>query len=166
LSAYTRFNLDGIDIDWEYPNGTGAGNEKSSNDSANFLKFLKLLRNQLPVEARITAATQDFPFAGKDGQPLSDVSDFAGVLDWILVMNYDVWGCEYTFYIDVLVLWLTRLVEMTLQPRLHLVRTRHFLMDAVTQANLSPVQSRQFDHGQMLAFQQGRFFLGFRHTVM
>lgn len=97
LSAYSRFDLDGIDIDWEYPNGTGAGNEKSPSDSANFLKFLKLLRKQLPVEARITAATQVVPFAGKDGQPLSDVSDFAGVLDWILVMNYDVWGCEYRF---------------------------------------------------------------------
>lgn len=56
--------------------------------------------------------------------------------------------------------------RMTLQPRLHLARMRHFLMDAATQVNRSLMQSQQFDHGRMLAFQQGRLRLGFRHTVM
>lgn len=26
---------------------------------------------------------------------MKDVSAFAKVLDWILIMNYDTWGCEF-----------------------------------------------------------------------
>lgn len=70
------------------------GNIVSSSDSANFLLFLKALRTALPSGAVITAATQVWPFAGPDGNPMSDVSAFAKALDWILIMNYDVWGCE------------------------------------------------------------------------
>ncbi len=32
------------------------------------------------------------PFIGPNGDPLTDVSGFSKVLDWIAVMNYDVWG--------------------------------------------------------------------------
>jgi hypothetical protein len=94
VNAYHTFNLDGIDIDWEYPNQTGAGNEHSPDDTANFLKFLKQLRKKLPSNARITAATQVWPFADKNGAPIASAADFAQVLDWVLIMNYDVWGCE------------------------------------------------------------------------
>lgn len=98
VSAYSRFHLDGIDIDWEYPYSTGAGNENSPDDSANFLKLLKLLREELPADARITVAGPLWPFAGEDGEPMRDMTEFADVLDWILIMNYDVWGCEYISY--------------------------------------------------------------------
>jgi hypothetical protein len=94
VNAYHEFNLDGIDIDWEYPNQAGAGNEYSPDDTANFLKFLKQLRKKLPSNARITAATQVWPFADKNGAPIASAADFAQVLDWVLIMNYDVWGCE------------------------------------------------------------------------
>ncbi|WVO21177.1 uncharacterized protein IAS62_002483 [Cryptococcus decagattii] len=94
---YEQYNLDGIDIDWEYPGTAGAdGNAVSSSDSANFLIFLQELRAALPSEAIITTATQVWPFAGSDGNPMSDVSGFAKVLDWILIMNYDVWGSSST----------------------------------------------------------------------
>ena len=96
LKAYNSYGLDGIDIDWEYPNTQGAGgNAVSSDDAANLLTFLQELRSALPQGALISAATQVWPFAGPDGQPLSDVSAFADVLDWILVMNYDIWGCKF-----------------------------------------------------------------------
>ena len=92
--AYNRFSLDGIDIDWEYPGQQGnAGNGVSSSDTANFLLFLQDLRRVLPPPAKITAATQTVPFAGPDGYPLQDASEFSKVLDWVLLMNYDVWGC-------------------------------------------------------------------------
>jgi len=98
LAIYNEFNLDGIDIDWEYPGHEGdSGNSVASNDSANFLLFLQLLRATLPAPARITAATQTSPFVDSHGQPMEDVSECAKVLDWILLMNYDVWGCEYLF---------------------------------------------------------------------
>lgn len=105
LTVYKAFNLDGIDIDWEYPGRQGEGdNEVNSNDSANFLSFLQLLRYTLPPCAVITAATLTTTFSGPDGQPMSDVSEFSKVLDWILLMNYDVWGgqllclsCQYLY---------------------------------------------------------------------
>ncbi|WWC72077.1 uncharacterized protein I206_106037 [Kwoniella pini CBS 10737] len=93
LAAYNAYNLDGIDIDWEYPGTTGAdGNAISSDDSANFLLFLQELRAALPSGAIITTATQVWPFADSNGNPMSDVSEFAKVIDWILIMNYDIWG--------------------------------------------------------------------------
>lgn len=98
VDAYDRFSLDGIDIDWEYPGQQGdAQNGVSPSDTANYLLFLQLLRGALPPSAKITAATQTVPFAGPDGRPLRDVSEFARVLDWIVLMNYDVWGCAAPF---------------------------------------------------------------------
>lgn len=97
LALYNKFSLDGIDIDWEYP-GTGGqdGNIVSGADSANYLIFLQLLKTTLPAKAKISAAVQVWPFAGPDGNPMSDVSAFAKVLDWITIMNYDVWGSSST----------------------------------------------------------------------
>ncbi|KAI9001092.1 glycoside hydrolase [Trametes punicea] len=93
LALYREFDLDGIDIDWEYPAQDGLeGNLVRSDDSANFLAFLYVLRNTLPPTAKITAATQTVPFAGPDGDPMGNVSAFAEVLDWVLLMNYDTWG--------------------------------------------------------------------------
>ena len=98
LDAYNRFSLDGIDIDWEYPGQQGnAGNGVSSLDTTNFLLFLQLLRRMLPPSAKITAATQTVPFAGSNGLPLRDLTQFAQVLDWVVLMNYDVWGCTISF---------------------------------------------------------------------
>jgi chitinase len=91
---YSQYNLDGIDIDWEYPGQSGyQGNKVSPSDTANFLVFLRLLRSALPPSAAITAAVLPEPFAGSDGNPSANVSDFAQVLDWVLIMNYDIWGC-------------------------------------------------------------------------
>ncbi|GLB33930.1 putative glyco 18 [Lyophyllum shimeji] len=97
LSVYRNFSLDGIDLDWEYPGRQGAeGNEIDPQDSNNFLLFLHCLRSVLPIGARITAAAQTVPFTDSSGQPTKDVSQFAGVLDWLLLMNYDLWGSSST----------------------------------------------------------------------
>ncbi|TCD60185.1 hypothetical protein EIP91_010599 [Steccherinum ochraceum] len=93
LALYNQYNLDGIDIDWEYPAQQGdSANAVSPNDTANYLAFLRLLRKTLPPQAKITAAAMTVPWAGPDGQPLADMSGFAKVLDWVLIMNYDTWG--------------------------------------------------------------------------
>ncbi|KAF9534200.1 glycoside hydrolase family 18 protein [Crepidotus variabilis] len=92
-TLYTAYDLDGIDIDWEYPGAKGAnGNTWNVKDGANFLIFLQMLRVVLPIDARITAAVATMPFIGEDGKPMSNVTPFAKVLDWVLIMNYDVWG--------------------------------------------------------------------------
>ena len=79
---------------WEYPGTQGTGcNTIVPEDTTNFLLFLKQLRAH-PVGRRllITAATSVFPWRGADEEPLTDVSEFAKVFDWIAIMNYDLWG--------------------------------------------------------------------------
>lgn len=75
---------------WEYPNTQGIGcNVISPNDSANFLTFLRELRDD-PVGADIivSAAVGLTPFVGPDGTPLEDVSAYADVLDYIGMYSF------------------------------------------------------------------------------
>ncbi len=93
VNAYNTYGLDGIDLDWEYPGRKGeSGNQVSTSDSVNYLQFLSLLRKTLPTGAALTAAVDHMPFVDGNGVPLKNVSAFAQQLDWILIMNYDVWS--------------------------------------------------------------------------
>lgn len=96
LAVYNTYNLDGIDLDWEYPGHEGDdGNLYDPADTSNLLAFLKVLRATLPPSAKISAAVQTLPFLGVDGDPINDASEFGEVFDWILLMNYDTWECEF-----------------------------------------------------------------------
>lgn len=89
----SKYSLDGLDFDWEYPAKQGTGcNTISSNDTSNFLSFLQELRAS-PSGANLTlcAATSLTPWNDTSGNPSKDVSAFSQVLDWITIMNYDVW---------------------------------------------------------------------------
>jgi chitinase len=70
---------------WEYPNRQGIGcNTISTSDSANFLSFLQELRaDPLGEKLTISAAAGLTPFMGPDSTPLSDVSQFASVFDFV-----------------------------------------------------------------------------------
>ncbi|KAG0273336.1 hypothetical protein BGZ95_010853 [Linnemannia exigua] len=101
LDFIKDFDLDGIDIDWEYPGrmGSACNVYDTNNDTKNFLQLLKELRaamNQLPNGDRlqISLATRLLPFDGPEGQ-MKDVSEFAKVVNHINVMAYDIngsWG--------------------------------------------------------------------------
>jgi chitinase len=82
-----------ISNSWEYPNHQGIGcNTISVNDTANFLAFLQELRVNLAKKLTLSAAVSVVPFNDATGNPSADVSGFAKVLDYVVVMNYDVWG--------------------------------------------------------------------------
>ncbi|KAJ7931214.1 glycoside hydrolase family 18 protein [Mycena leptocephala] len=94
LGLVSKYDLDGIDFDWEYPGKQGLScNVVNPDDSANFLSFLQELRSTPAGKNLVlTAAVGIEPFVGSDGQPMDDVSQFADVLDRIALMVYDVWG--------------------------------------------------------------------------
>jgi chitinase len=79
---------------WEYPNALGIGcNLRDINDTANFLLFLQELRaHPVGQVISITASAPSVPWLGPEGIPVPDVSGFAKVLDFIIIMNYDIWG--------------------------------------------------------------------------
>ena len=45
--------------------------------------------------AETMAATQTVSFTGLNGLPLQDVSEFSDVLDWVLLVNYNILGCDF-----------------------------------------------------------------------
>ncbi|KIJ51369.1 glycoside hydrolase family 18 protein [Sphaerobolus stellatus SS14] len=94
VDAVKTYNLDGIDIDWEYPNSAGAGNAYSSSDAANLLSLFKALRLALGSSKIISAAVSHLPWLGPNGSPLTDVSAYAAQLTTVNIMNYDVNGAS------------------------------------------------------------------------
>lgn len=72
-----------IPVSWEYPNKQGIGcNTISPQDSANFLSFLQEMRSVAP-NISLSAAVGDTPWNDANGVPLTNVSAYADVLDWI-----------------------------------------------------------------------------------
>ncbi|GJE93418.1 glycoside hydrolase family 18 protein [Phanerochaete sordida] len=94
LGLVQQYGLDGIDIDWEYPNKEGMGcNLISEQDTPNFLSFLQELRATPGGQnMTVSTATSILPFTSPDGTPSTDVSPFAAVFDYVTLMDYDVWG--------------------------------------------------------------------------
>ncbi|KAL4067683.1 glycoside hydrolase family 18 protein [Scleroderma yunnanense] len=81
-----RYDLDGVNLDWEYPGKQGVGcNVVNSNDSANFLEFIQELRQTLNEKVTLTAVVPLTPYQ-------SDMTGYAKILDYIVLMNEDVWG--------------------------------------------------------------------------
>ena len=88
-----QYKLDGIDIDWEYPNQIGAGNTHRVEDIENFTLLMKATREELnELEQRenkdhllLTIAT------GADSAYVSNtkLGEVAEYLDFINIMTYD-----------------------------------------------------------------------------
>lgn len=73
------------DCSWEFPGlqQSGGCNKVSSADSANYLAFLQDLRQAFGPNKTIAAAVGLNTWVGPDKTPLTDVSAYAQVLDYI-----------------------------------------------------------------------------------
>lgn len=85
-----RYNLDGVDFDWEYPGapdipGIPAGSET---DGPNYFSFFKTLRSLLPSNKSISMAAPASYWYLK-GFPIAEMAD---VLNYIVFMAYDFHG--------------------------------------------------------------------------
>ncbi len=81
MKAVSQYKLDGVEFECACFRFC---NIVSKADTANFLSFLQTLRNQEGAkDLIISAAVSLTPFVGSDGKPLSDVSAFGKVLNYI-----------------------------------------------------------------------------------
>ena len=82
LRIVKEYNLDGIDIDWEYPGSSAAKISSSPDDRANFTLLMRDLREALGNNRLLTIATS----AGAEHIAYTDVIPY---LDFVNIMTYD-----------------------------------------------------------------------------
>jgi chitinase len=87
-----QYNLDGLDIDWEYPGLPGAGHTFRAEDKQNFTALLSELRIAFNRESKqsgrklyITIAAGASP----DFLAHTEMSKVAGIVDMVNLMSYD-----------------------------------------------------------------------------
>ena len=88
------YNLDGIDLDWEYPNQIGAGNIHRPEDVQNFTLMLKGVREQLDQMAEKEGKGKHYLLAiatGADQAYVDNVEmgEIHKYLDFLNIMTYD-----------------------------------------------------------------------------
>jgi len=98
IQLVNQYNLDGIDIDWEFPGRLGLECNvfDPSVDVGNFLLLLTELRQAFTKQyglskKEISLAVRIAPFDGPNG-PLDNVSKFAPLVNRVNLMAYDING--------------------------------------------------------------------------
>jgi chitinase len=91
-----KFKMDGVDIDWEYPNASGAGNVHRPEDKENYTSLFLELRAQLNKLEKetgkkllLTAAVGAFKHFVQN----TEMDKVGACLDYINLMTYD-YGAE------------------------------------------------------------------------
>jgi chitinase len=94
MALLRTHDLDGLDIDWEYPTLDDAGISASLDDKANFTALLGQLRTALDAEGRTRHRAYVLSIAAAEGRFASglDLPRIAPLLDWINLMTYDFHG--------------------------------------------------------------------------
>lgn len=92
VAFVARYDLDGLDVDWEYPGLPGNGNTHRPEDKANFTALMRELRVALDAHGRrakrpqlLTLAAGAFP----DFLAHTEMDRIARVADLVNLMTYD-----------------------------------------------------------------------------
>lgn len=97
VSMVNKYGFQGVEFDWEYPGSTNglSCNTESPQDTANLLLMLQELKTALP-SVSLSAATPVKPWNDATGNPSTDLTSFTKVLDYVEIMNYDVYGDTFS----------------------------------------------------------------------
>ncbi len=94
-----KYKLDGIDLDWEYPNQTGAGNPHRPEDIENFTLLLKEVKGHLDRQSKIDGKPYNDKYlltiaTGGDQAYIdnTNLGDAQKYLDFINIMTYDAYN--------------------------------------------------------------------------
>lgn len=77
-----QFNLDGIDIDWEYPGSSAAGISSSADDKKNYTLLMQAIRKAIGPDKLLTLASQA-------GARFIDFAAIEPIIDFVNIMTYD-----------------------------------------------------------------------------
>lgn len=90
-----QHDLDGVDIDWEYPAHPGPGISHRPEDRGNFIRMLRAVRDELDVLSKSKNGRRYLlTIAAADGEAARglELAQIAPMLDWINLMTYDFHG--------------------------------------------------------------------------
>ena len=82
IRVMNEFNLDGIDIDWEYPTSNAAKISSSPDDTKNYTLLMKAIRQKIGTGKLLTLASV------ADGKYI-DFKEIQPVVDFVNIMTYD-----------------------------------------------------------------------------
>jgi chitinase len=88
LAAVKKYNLDGIDLDWEYPTSSSAGISSSPGDKENFTLLVKDLRAALGDDRLVTMASSA-------SAKYVDFKSCADYMNFVNLMTYDMGNPPY-----------------------------------------------------------------------
>lgn len=94
VELMTKHDLDGLDIDWEYPGQRGGGNRYRAEDKQNFTLLLKAVRDELDLVGKAHRRHYTLSIASSGGRYFehTEMDRLHVHLDWINVMTYDFAG--------------------------------------------------------------------------
>lgn len=98
VALLKKHNLDGVDIDWEYPDQIGAGNIFRPEDKKNYTLFLKAIRDRLDEQGKTdkrTGANHYLLTAATGGDTAfvnhTELANAQKYLDYVNIMTYDLY---------------------------------------------------------------------------
>ena len=92
MEFLTRYDLDGLDIDWEYPGLPGAGHPYRAEDKQNFTALLEELRARFDAESKKTRRRLYLTIAmgaGDDVLANTEMGKVQRYVDTVNLMTYD-----------------------------------------------------------------------------